>query len=83
MVEDYEVCRRPWGFEPSEVKAPVVLWHGLSDRLAPVRHALRLAAALPACAIRLEPRAGHGTTVWERPRPSERGSCRPRSFPGA
>jgi pimeloyl-ACP methyl ester carboxylesterase len=59
MVEDYEVCRRPWGFEPSEVKVPVVLWHGLSDRLVPVCHALRLAAALPACATCLEPRAGH------------------------
>jgi pimeloyl-ACP methyl ester carboxylesterase len=59
MVEDYEVCRRPWGFEPSEVTVPVVLWHGLSDRLVPVRHALRLAAALPACATCLEPRAGH------------------------
>jgi pimeloyl-ACP methyl ester carboxylesterase len=59
MVEDYEVCRRPWGFEPGEVTAPVVLWHGLRDRLVPVRHALRLAGALPACAVRLEPRAGH------------------------
>jgi pimeloyl-ACP methyl ester carboxylesterase len=59
MVEDYEVCRRPWGFEPREVKVPVVLWHGRSDRLVPVRHALRLAAALPARATRLEPGAGH------------------------
>jgi pimeloyl-ACP methyl ester carboxylesterase len=59
MVEDYEVCRRPWGFELGEVSVPVVLWHGLRDRLVPVRHALRLAAALPSCATRLEPRAGH------------------------
>jgi pimeloyl-ACP methyl ester carboxylesterase len=59
MVEDYEVCRRPWGFEPGEVNVPVVLWHGLRDRLVPVRHALRLAGALPSCATRLESRAGH------------------------
>jgi pimeloyl-ACP methyl ester carboxylesterase len=59
MVDDYEVCRRPWGFEPGEVTVPVVLWHGLRDHLVPVRHALRLAGALPACATRLEPGAGH------------------------
>jgi pimeloyl-ACP methyl ester carboxylesterase len=59
MVEDYEVCRRPWGFEPADVTVPVLVWHGLRDRLVPVRHALRLAAALPSCDTRLEPRAGH------------------------
>jgi pimeloyl-ACP methyl ester carboxylesterase len=59
MVDDYLVCRRPWGFEPCDVSVPVVLWHGLRDRLVPVGHALRLAAALPACATRLEPGAGH------------------------
>jgi pimeloyl-ACP methyl ester carboxylesterase len=59
MVDDLEVCRRPWGFEPREVAVPVFLWHGLRDRLVPVRHALRLAAAMPACVTRLEPRAGH------------------------
>ncbi len=59
MVEDYEVCRRPWGFDPAEVTVPVVLWHGVRDRLVPARHALELAASLPACATHLEPRAGH------------------------
>jgi pimeloyl-ACP methyl ester carboxylesterase len=59
MIDDLEVCRRPWGFAPSEVTVPIVLWHGARDRLVPVRHALRLAAALPACATRLEPRGGH------------------------
>jgi pimeloyl-ACP methyl ester carboxylesterase len=59
MVEDYEVCRRPWGFDPAEVSVRVVLWHGRRDRLVPARHALELAASLPACATRLEPGAGH------------------------
>jgi pimeloyl-ACP methyl ester carboxylesterase len=59
MLEDYEVCRRPWGFEPGDVSVPVMVWHGLRDRLVPVRHALRLAAALPSCDTRLEPRVGH------------------------
>jgi pimeloyl-ACP methyl ester carboxylesterase len=59
MVDDLEVCRRPWGFEPGEVAVPVFLWHGVKDRLVPVRHALGLAAAVPGCVTRLEPRAGH------------------------
>jgi pimeloyl-ACP methyl ester carboxylesterase len=59
VVDDLEACRRPWGFEPAEVAVPVILWHGLRDRLVPVRHALRLAEALPACVTHLEPRAGH------------------------
>jgi pimeloyl-ACP methyl ester carboxylesterase len=59
MMEDYEVWRRPWGFAPGDVQVPVVLWHGRRDRLVPVAHALRLAAALPACAVHLESRAGH------------------------
>jgi pimeloyl-ACP methyl ester carboxylesterase len=59
MLEDYEACCRPWGFEPCDVRVPVVLWHGRRDRLVPVAHALGLAAALPACATHLEPRAGH------------------------
>jgi pimeloyl-ACP methyl ester carboxylesterase len=59
MVEDYKACFRPWGFEPRDVRVPVVLWHGRRDRLVPVRHALSLAASLPACATHLEPRAGH------------------------
>jgi pimeloyl-ACP methyl ester carboxylesterase len=59
MVDDLEVCRRPWGFEPAEVRVPVLLLHGGRDRLVPARHALRLAAVLPVCDTRVEPRAGH------------------------
>jgi pimeloyl-ACP methyl ester carboxylesterase len=59
MIEDYEVCRRPWGFDPGEVPGPVNLWHGRRDVLVPVAHALRLAEAIPSCATFLEPRGGH------------------------
>jgi len=59
MVEDYLVCRRPWGFDPADVSAPVMLWHGAADPLVPAAHALRLAAAMPACAPSLERGAGH------------------------
>ena len=59
MVEDFDVCRKPWGFDPSEVAMPVSLWHGARDRIVPLAHALRLAAALPACDANIEPGAGH------------------------
>ena len=59
MVEDFEVCRKPWGFDPSEVVMPVSLWHGARDRIVPLAHALRLAAALPDCDANVEPGAGH------------------------
>jgi pimeloyl-ACP methyl ester carboxylesterase len=59
MIEDYLVCCRPWGFDPAEVRGPVSLWHARHDRLVPPSHVRRLAAALPAAALRLEPRGGH------------------------
>ena len=59
VLEDYLVCRRPWGFDPGHVRAPVILWHGAADPLVPAAHALRLATALPDCAALFERRAGH------------------------
>jgi len=59
MVEDYEVCCRPWGFEPEEIPGPVTLWHARRDRLVPVAHAAQLAASLPAGTLALERRGGH------------------------
>jgi pimeloyl-ACP methyl ester carboxylesterase len=59
MIEDYEVCRRPWGFDPAEIPGPVSIWHGSRDILVPPKHALRLAAAMPACSTHIEPGGGH------------------------
>lgn len=59
MIDDYRVCRRPWGFDPSEVRLPVTVWHGREDPLVPVAHALRLRAVLATSTARIEPAAGH------------------------
>jgi pimeloyl-ACP methyl ester carboxylesterase len=59
MIDDYEVCCRPWGFDPAEVPGRIDLWHARRDRLVPLGHALRLAAAMPACTPALAPRGGH------------------------
>jgi pimeloyl-ACP methyl ester carboxylesterase len=58
MIDDYLVCRRPWGFDPAELRFPVTLWHGGGDRLVPLAHARTLAAAIPGCTARVAP-GGH------------------------
>jgi pimeloyl-ACP methyl ester carboxylesterase len=59
MIEDYLVCRRHWGFDPAEMRVPVTVWHGGSDRLVPLAHARVLAAAIPQCTARVAPEGGH------------------------
>jgi pimeloyl-ACP methyl ester carboxylesterase len=59
MIDDYLVCRRPWGFDPGTVRAPVTVWHGGADRLVPVAHALGLASAIPGATTCIEPYGGH------------------------
>lgn len=59
MIDDYRVCRRPWGFDPSEVRLPVTVWHGRGDPLVPLAHALRLRSVIATSTARIEPTAGH------------------------
>lgn len=59
MLDDYVVCRRPWGFDPADMDVPVTLWHGGSDRLVPLAHAHALAAVIPRCTARVAPEGGH------------------------
>lgn len=58
-VEDFLVCGRPWGFDPTEITAEVHVWHGLQDRIAPAEHAWQLAAALPNCRVHVDPGEDH------------------------
>lgn len=59
MVEEYRVESRPWGFSPSEVKVPVVIWQGEQDDMVPSKWADELAAAIPDSVVRKVPDAGH------------------------
>ena len=59
MIDDYLSCVRPWGFDVSDVDREVHLWHGLSDPLVPIEHALQLVVALPRCRPFLDPDEGH------------------------
>lgn len=59
MIDDYAVCRRPWGFDPGELRLPLTVWHGRGDRLVPLGHTLRLASAISTSTARVLPAAGH------------------------
>jgi pimeloyl-ACP methyl ester carboxylesterase len=59
MVEDYLVCCRDWGFDPSEVRGRVELWHGMRDKLVPLEDALTLASCLPDARVSVDRDEGH------------------------
>lgn len=59
FVHELSLAARPWGFTPEDVKAEVVMWHGLEDRGAPVASAREVARRIPRCVANFVPGAGH------------------------
>jgi pimeloyl-ACP methyl ester carboxylesterase len=59
MLHDYRIYAGGWGFAPAAVDTEVHLWHGVSDPLVPIDHALQLALALPNCRVFFDPDEGH------------------------
>ena len=59
MVDDDLAYVAPWGFDPGQVRAPVLLLHGGQDRVAPSSHARWLATRIPSAELWLRPDAGH------------------------
>jgi pimeloyl-ACP methyl ester carboxylesterase len=58
-VELLAQLREPWGFELSDVKTPVLLWHGTDDQNALCTTARRAADALPNCRATYYEGEGH------------------------
>lgn len=60
-VDDDLAFIRPWGFELSEIKVPVIIYHGELDMMAPFAHGKWLAEHLPKDQVRphLLPGEGH------------------------
>jgi pimeloyl-ACP methyl ester carboxylesterase len=62
-VKDLGLLKQPWGFDPGEIRVPVLFWHGQLDRnVSPVAARL-LAERIPNCKAYFYPREGH-LSLW-------------------
>ena len=59
MVDDELANVGPWGFDPGQVRAPVLFLHGGQDRVAPSSHARWLARRTRSAELWLRPDDGH------------------------
>lgn len=59
FVHEMGLYGRPLGFELSQVKVPVRVWHGQQDGNVPVDIARYVAAQVPGAELHIEPEAGH------------------------
>jgi pimeloyl-ACP methyl ester carboxylesterase len=58
-IDDALALAGPWGFDPADIKAPVLLWHGAQDVFSPPAHSSWLADRIPRATCVLEPDAAH------------------------
>jgi pimeloyl-ACP methyl ester carboxylesterase len=58
-IDDEIALRDDWGFDPTEVKPCVLLWHGADDNFSPVSHTRWLAERLPLREVRVQSGAAH------------------------
>ena len=81
-VDDDLAVFRPWGFELSDIRVPVLLWQGRHDAMVPFGHGAWLAARIPGVDARLSEEDGHLSLLtrrmpevlrWLRERWDERG----------
>ena len=59
VMADAQLFAQPWGFSLSELRMPVRLWHGDSDRSFSLGTAREMAKKIPNCEFRVIERAGH------------------------
>lgn len=58
-IDDVLAFRRPWGFEPSTIETPVLLWHGEEDVFSPVEHTHWLARQIPNATLDVQSGTAH------------------------
>ncbi|MDW4910101.1 alpha/beta fold hydrolase [Streptomyces sp. ADMS] len=67
-IDDGLALTGPWGFDPADIRVPVLLWHGGQDVFSPPAHASWLAARIPRARAVVEPTAAHFAAVRALPR---------------
>lgn len=67
-IDDALAFCSPWGFDPADIKNPVMLWHGEKDVFSPVGHSRWLAERIPGATAVLEPAAAHFDALHALPR---------------
>lgn len=63
MMEDTLAAVQAWGFRPEEIRIPVLIVHGESDKMVPCAHGRWLAAHCPSAELRMVAEAGHITAL--------------------
>jgi pimeloyl-ACP methyl ester carboxylesterase len=58
-IDDSLAFCSPWGFDPADVKVPVLVWHGQDDVFSPVAHSRWLADRIPNAKMLIQPGAAH------------------------
>ena len=58
-VHELGLYCRPLGFDLSQVRVPVRVWHGLQDANVPIDIARHVAAQVPGATLHIEPQAAH------------------------
>jgi pimeloyl-ACP methyl ester carboxylesterase len=56
----------PWGFDPADIRVPVLLLHGVQDLMAPPGHGRWLAARIPGVQAEISEDQGHITVLVNR-----------------
>jgi pimeloyl-ACP methyl ester carboxylesterase len=67
LIDDDLAYVAPWGVDPGEVIAPVLLLHGRRDRVVPSAHSEWLARRCPPAELRLRPDDGHISILGSSP----------------
>jgi pimeloyl-ACP methyl ester carboxylesterase len=58
-IDDVLALRSHWGFQPENIKPPVLLWHGADDNFSPASHTRWLAARIPGAEAQVQARMAH------------------------
>jgi pimeloyl-ACP methyl ester carboxylesterase len=67
LVDDDLAYVAPWGFDPAQVAAPTLFFHGRLDRMVPSSHSEWLAGRLPVAELRRTPDDGHVSVLRSAP----------------